>query len=481
MALNKLLSQLQQLIRVGVFLLLTITLSNCSEDPLKINPGVLPDDQMLDAIIDTLPVELFTIGTDALETQSMTTVLLGSVNDTVMGVLETDFLADFIYTVEPTFKDQTDLDSVSIIDLYIDLIYATQNVYGSLDDYEVKVYELLEPMPQYTKSDYLLLPHMYDPEALNIDQEFIQRNVNLTEFDYLFDTCRILLNNDYAQRFLDTALINQEIYHSNNQRRFKENFKGFYFTVQPLTDEGGGIISMSQPLVYSQQYYSSLSMTLRTLEWIEDSAEWDTIYNYFTIGYPQSAIDTGGVHLSLYRNTQSSRVATAFNDTVNLFPGAYIQSLTGPQVFVKLPTLPEFRNSLETSVSVIQAQLILPIEMGSYSRDIERYFPPSRLGLLDGVSKEPLFDDQWAQNHLWGYIDTTYSESHRYVLNIGNHVNYYIQEESLGLSNSFYLFAASLNTETTVQYLSDKPARVVLNGNTNNYKPFVRIIYSKIP
>jgi len=109
-----------------------VIISACSEDPLKISPNILPDDQLLDVLVDTLPVELFTIGTDVVETRSINTGLLGSVNDSVMGKLETDFLADFIFTEEPTFKDQTDFDSVRIIDLVVDLVYSTEYLYGKL-------------------------------------------------------------------------------------------------------------------------------------------------------------------------------------------------------------------------------------------------------------------------------------------------------------------------------------------------------------
>jgi hypothetical protein len=484
MELNNIISQGRQMnLLAAISIISFLVFTACSEDPLKISPDTLPDSEMVDVYIDTLTVELYTISADALETQSPGTCLLGSVNDSVLGTLETDFFADFIYTDEPTFKDETDLDSIQVLDLIIDLIYNNEIIYGDFDtsDFEFAVYELLEPVPQYTKSDFTVLPHMYDPVPLDSSISFEnETHDTYVAYDY-YDTCYITLSNSFAQRFLDTVLINEEIYHSENQQNFKDHFKGFYFAVKPRVDEGGSIISIPQPLqVGSSTYYSLMNMTLRTLEWDADSSEWDTVSTVFSIGNPQSVIDTGGVYLNMYRNTLSANVAAVFNDTINQFSKAYIQSLSGPQVFVKLPTLSALREEIGNSVSVIRAQLILPVEMESYLRDEDIYSPPYRLGLLDGSSEDPILDDRLIENYLGGYIDTTSTDDYRYVLNIGNHLHEFLRDESSTLSNTFYLFAASPDLTNTVQYIRDRPARIVLRGSTSSNPPFVRMVYSKI-
>jgi hypothetical protein len=475
MDLNKFFSQLLKLnVGATISIISFLVFTACSEDPLKIGTDVLPEDEMLGAIIDTLPVELFTVATEAIETKSLGTSLLGSVNDPVMGTLETDFFADFIYVDEPTFKDETDLDSILVLDLTVDLVYNNNIIYGNLDtlNFQFNVYELLEPVPQYSKSDFTVLPHMYDPEPLNTAINFTNKTHSSYVTNDFYDTCHVTLSNTYAQRFLDTVLINDEIYHSENQRNFKEQFKGFYFAVTPPANEGGSIISINQ---------SSSIMTLRTLEWNTDSTKWDTVSNVFSVGNSESAIDSGGVHLTMYRGMLSAEVEAVFNDTITQTSKAYIQSLTGPQVYVKLPTLADFREQVGSSVSVIRAQLVLPIDMENYHMDHELYTPPYRMGLLDGHSKEPILDDLVAENHLLGYIDSTYTDSLRYILNIGNHLHEYTRDVTSELSNTFYLFAASSDTKNSVQYLSDRPERIVLNGSRAGSKPFVRIIYSIIP
>lgn len=478
MELNNIFSQryrfgLGTLISIYSILLFTA----CSEDPLMISPDALPNDGMMEIIVDTIPVELYTVSTDAIVTQSIGSSPLGSVNDNVIGNLQTDFFADFIYSEEPTFMDETDLDSVQILDLVIDLVYNRDNIYGDLMGLHFKVYELLEPMPLYAKSDFFVLPHMYNPEPLNESMWYQARTYTANTSDVV-DTCHVKLNNSFAQRFLDTTLINEEIYHSENQRNFKDNFKGFYFAVEPRSYTGGAIIQIN---------HSYSTMTLRTIEWNDDDEVWDTVSNVFSIGNPSSKIDSGGVHLNMYRNTFKPDITTVINDTVTRHNLAYIQSLSGPQVYVKLPTLPALRDSLAGLVSVNRAQLILPVEMETYLNDKDYYSAPGLLGLIDGESKATIMDFTLAENHLGGKMDTTSADDYRYVLNIENHLHKYLRDETSELSNSFYLFAATIEkvtqNNTTIPYLryiKYAPARILLNGSTSSNPPFVRIVYSKI-
>jgi hypothetical protein len=475
MELNKTHSQKYQFYLVTLFTALSILFfTTCSEDPLRISPDTLPNDGMMDVYVDTIPVELYTVSTDAIVTRSIGVSALGSVNDNVIGNLQTDFFADFIYVEEPSFKDEMDLDSILLIDLKIDFLYNRDKIYGDLEDLDFNVYELLEPMPLYTKSDFFVLPHMFDPESL-VEEITYQNNSYTAGTSDVIDTCHITLKNSFAQRFLDTTLIDAEIYHSDNQRLFKEYFKGFYVAVQERSSVGGAIIQID---------HSYSRMTLRTKEWNSTDDVWDTISNVFSIGDPSSEIDSGGVHLNIYRNAFKPAIASIINDTVNLHDYAYIQSLSGPQVYIKLPTLEALRDSLGGQASINRAQLILPVEMETYSRNKDIYSAPAMLGLIDGESKIPVLDFSLAQNHLGGKLDTTDTNNRKYILNIENHIHEYCRDESSELSNTFYLFSATIEEdEQGIQYLRYSkflPEQIVLNGSTSLNPPFVRIVYSKI-
>ncbi len=482
---NNILSQYCRSILIAALpFLFYFIISGCTEEPVNISPNNLPNDGSMEVYVKTIPVELFSIHTDALPARSIGISPFGSVNDGEIGNLQTEFLADFIYSEEPSFSEDTDLDSVQVLDLVIDLVYNRNLIYGgkgaiqSINKENIDVYELLEPIPLYSKSDFLMLPHMYDPEPLDIDFSYDAKTYTNNTID-VNDTIHIFLDNSFAQRFLDTLLINEGIYNSENQQLFKEYFKGFYFKVQPRTTKGGVIIPID---------HSYSSMTLRTIEWNDNDDKWDTISNVFTLGNPDSEIDSGGVHLNIYRNALSADLAAALDDTVSLEDHAYIQSLTGPQVYVKIPGLSALRDSLEGLASVNRAQLILPLDMDIYEEDKDLFATPYMLGLFDSKSNSAVIDFSLAENHLGGKLDSSDMENCKYIINLENHIHNYLRNSDSDLSNSFYLFAATVEEETTssgikvqyLRYIKYNPVRAILNGSSSSNPPYLRIVYSKL-
>ncbi len=461
---NNLFSKFRQLITIALLSFITFSiLTNCTEKPLQIDPNdILPDNDMLDVIIDSIPVELYTVSLEALETKSIGISPLGCVNDTVVGIIETDFICDIIYADEVSFRNDLDPDSTEILDLTIELDYTT--VYGDSMDINFNVFELYEPMPAYSKSDYILFSHMYSPEPINDGGSF--KGKLISGDDDTISIYSIKLKKEFAERFIDTNLINEGIYGLYDQDIFKEYFKGFYFAVEPRAEAGGGIIMVN--------HYNS-SMTLRTLEWNSDSVQWDTVSNIFYLGNPDSDFDEGGAHLNLYRSTLNAKLQQLVNDTITSYSSAYVQSLAGTKVYVKLPTLAALRETLNNSVSVNRAQLILPVDSVRFLRDKELYPPPVHLGIYDSKSNTAILDDQLVENYLGGYFD---SDNYQYVLNIGTHIHEYLRDDNSTLSDAFYLFASKGSPVTYVEYT---PSRVVLNGRKTSRPPFVRIIYSKIP
>lgn len=429
---------------------------SCEDKPLEAGLDILPEDDLL-AVVDTiLPVELFTISDEAVYTRSIGTSPLGSVNDPVTGILETDFITDFIYSGTVSFTDDPP-DSVFLIDLKMELAYSAS--YGDSLDIDFNVYELIEPMPDYAYSDYQMFSHMYDHSPVNTGPPVKKDD---TTSAYI-----VTIKDEFAYRLLDTSLINDEIYTSSNQRLFKEYFKGFYFAVEPREQNGGGIILVN---------HTSSKMILRTLEWNTDSSTWDTLSNTFYLGNPSSTIDSGGVHLNMYRGTMASQTEQVLNDTVNLSSQAYISALAGPRVLAKIPALEALREQYEGQLSVNFAHLVLPFDSAIYLRDRGFYAPPASLGLFDSGLNTTILDDELAENHLGGAIDTVNSQ---FLFNVGNHVHEYLRDNESTYANSFFVFAATGSPVTRLTYT---PARIVLNGSTTTQdKPYLRIVYSIIP
>ena len=124
----------------AIIALCVLTLIRCTEDPLEISPNILPGDNSLEIYIDSIPVELYTISIDALTARGTGISPLGSVNDNVVGNLQTDFFADFMYAEEPSFANETDLDSISVIDLVLEFVYRHDRGYGDLGSFRVNIY-----------------------------------------------------------------------------------------------------------------------------------------------------------------------------------------------------------------------------------------------------------------------------------------------------------------------------------------------------
>lgn len=439
-------------------------LSNCEEESLNLNlDGILQDS--LEVIETILPVDLYTISTETINTLSIGTSPYGVVNDSVFGILETEFISDFIYSSLPSFMDIDSLEYVSVLDFTVELAYSSY--YGILTDVDFEVYELTEAIPDYTKSDYVLHSHMYSPNSILKEFEIGHDEVSIPNDQY--DTCYLTLTDEYAQKFLDPLLEDHDtlyIYESGNQALFKDRFKGLYFAINSRSSEGGGIIKVNQ---------AASRMVLRTQEWNSESEAWDTVSNIFSLGNSETNTGSGGV-LNLYRSTLSPNVEQVFNDTLNLSSHAYLQSLTGPRIYLRIPSLVDLRKTLGNSASVNFAHLILPFDSSNYERDKDRYAAPTSLGILEADSSSAIIDDTWAENYLGGGLDTI---NYQYKLNLGNHVHEFLRDDESELGTDFYLFPSK--GSSPVLPISFTPSRIVLNGSTSANPPKLRIVYSIIP
>jgi hypothetical protein len=303
-------------------------------------------------------------------------------------------------------------------------------------------------------SDYQMYEHMYDPDPLNTGEPYKLSNDTSV---YVVD-----LSEEFGNRLLDTLA-----YYTESADDFKEYFKGLYFAVEPQTEPGGGVIIVNN---------STSKMILRTREWNDDSARYDTLIHYYSIGNPLSEIDTGGVHLNLYRNTFTPEVEGVLNDFSSLHNRAFVHALSGPRVLVSIPALEQLREEHEGEISVNFAKLIIPFDEEIYHRDDALYHAPNTLGLHDSISQSILLDDLLVEDHLGGDLDTT---DYQYQFNIGNHVHAYLRSTESEYSNSMFLFASKGSEASIFEYT---PARIVLQQDSaiDRY-PRVRIVYSVIP
>jgi len=430
---------------------------SCSEEPLKVGIHLLPEDEFLEVYDTVLPVELYTISAEPLNSGSLTYSPLGSVMDPLMGALKADYLADIFHNGDISFQDTIDPDNRFVYSL--DLVLYYDYLYGDSLAIDFSVYELIEPIPTDKKSDFVVTPDIMNPNPINIGKP-----------EFLNDSTRafkLALKLNYANKFIRHQMVVEDsAYYLNNVGIFKEYFKGIYIATEFRNDEGGGIVRVTN---------NSSRLVLKTLVWNKDSVRFDTITDQFSVGNTNSPYDTIGVNLSMYHEILADDISAVLNDTINSQPLVYTQALAGPFAQIYFPTLDNFREKFNYNVIINKAELILPINQDFF--DNVTYTSPVYMGLFDNASKTYLLDDGLISYYFGGILD---EENYQYKFNIGNHIHEYMRGGSDTLFSKKYILFPSEAT-SPVEYLKTLPGRVVLNGGSSNDAPSLRILYSTIP
>jgi hypothetical protein len=444
--------------RVAVLLFSTFFFLTCEKEPLNVGKNILPQEDSLGVVVDTLPVELHTLAMEPVYTLTRGTSPLGNVNDPLFGSVSCEFVTDFIYYSGFSFREG--LDSVEFVD--IELVLKFTDTYVNNTDINFNVYKLNEAIPSYAYSNFHLDPGLYNPVKLNIEEP---------EPEYENDTLgneiiayRVFLSDEFGESFLNPQLITDSAYYYDSV--FRSYFHGLYIEVVEESENVGGLINIS--------HYDS-RILLRTEQTQNGTAS--TVENELVLGYPES----GGTSINMYRSSFSSTINSVLNDTVNDQSVAYIQSLVGPKVLISIPGLFELRNALDHQASISLAQLVLPIDTATY--DNKEFIAPRYLGIRDVVNDTNIIDDGLLPSYFGGILDTV---NYEYRISLGNYVHNFLRGSMDLNDESLYLFGARYLNVTgypaDITYFSlITPGRVVLNSVNANKPPILRIIYSKLP
>jgi hypothetical protein len=443
------------------FLLIIVS---CSEEPLRIGINLLPEDELLQVHDTVLTVELYTVSAEPLLSRSLTSNSLGSINDPVMGTLKSDYLTVFKHNGAVSFDDSIK-DGTSIYNLELQLYFIS--LYGDTNEIDFDVFELIEHIPVDGESDYVVPPAHIGPNSLNLGAP--ERMSGAQGDTSIFHVMLDYNDNEFAKKFIEPEIVKEGLYKNDSAGHllFMDYFKGLYIATEFRNTEGGAIMQVNNSLS---------KLILRTLEWNSDSNWHDTVSTVFSVGNPAVIWnqDTAEVkNLGMYQNTFSADVADVLDDTINSKSLAYIQSLTGPNVMIEMPTLQDFLGGFEDNLVIHKAEMKLPVNMELY--DSVQYESPDNLGLVNSVSKTFLHDDLPIPYYFGGGLD---EGSYVYMFNIGNDLNEFINDESDSLKK-YLLFPANKTTPVTLNEIL--PGRVVLNGgNTISDPPTLKIIYSLI-
>jgi hypothetical protein len=470
----------KQITSVFIFSILIIFFSSCEKVPLKTGFNLLGNDT-LTLQVDTLPIELYTVANGPIKAVSTGTSPLGSLYDPVFGQFKAELMTDINYpdVKKVTLQYNSVTDILSIYDVKLNLRFSSY--YGDISDFDLEVYELTGNIPD-TTSDYEVGQDLYAPTPINIGKpvrvsdttaiDTVKVNNEVTDIKYtVVQSFTIKLSNEYGQKFIEPSMFTDSVYYPKYNDGFKNVIKGFYFKTNIRNSHGGGLISLDH-----------LNSTLVVTTIGNVNGVNDTIENNFFIGYHDYINYT---HVNMYKNIPGPEVNNVLNDTLKINPEAYIQALAGTQVLARIPGLKQKRKEFGYNMVINKAELIFPLNK-TYLTNL--YKPPYLLGITvkDSLENKRVIDDGLRTGYINGLYD---SVRYQYTINIGNQVHEYLRDQSgSSYGDSFYIFAAdwvyiyTISQVSLTTYSLQSPGRVVLNNfDSPDRRPFLRIIYSKMP
>ena len=395
-------------------------------------------------------ISAYTFTENNLRTDERSHSLLGSIKDPVFGTTTVDLAAQFRLYGYPDYGKNASVDSVK---LYL----AYRVIYGDTLTYQkFKVYELesdLNVDASYTQD--VDLKSMASTNLLG-EREYRPRvRLDSATADTFYQLISIPIDNSLGEKLM-AADSSQTV----NNDDFLKYFKGLLIESEPVTEEGGTILSMELvpsggfPGSFVQVYFNNDSTRS-----ITDSTKRDTSFVVPYIISPYSARVNRIVHdysgTPFYENLDSESVEDSL---------IYLQASGGLRAKITIDDLTSWADSTNTAIN--KAELIFQID--SSASDMERYPPPNQIYLtyIDtaGVERLPV-DYSFSPDYYGGVLNTS---DNTYRFNITQQLQNIIEGKII--NKGFYL---------TTGRLTDRANRVVLKGSTSKTGINLIITYSK--
>jgi len=414
----------------GIFVFASLVfLSSCDDDPSEIGIGIQPDEDLYELKKDTFNVfktdVLKSEGIDTLYTKNIPYNCLGYLNDSVLGMIETDF---FCRLSTPFF-----LDTVNSI-LKLDQIYEAQ--------LQLELLRINKDTTDKTTINiYLLDNYPEDEKYSTIDASIYASNtiIGTITIDSLRKdtTIKIPLNQAFIKNILslDTSIL-------NNQEKFNQEFKGIYVTTHNYGDKGA--INLCRPLNSSQ---NKILVNYITTE--EDS---------FSAGlFVEESIGR-------FKHNYTEDINSIINDETTSDSLLYIQTLGGLTSTIELPDLSYLKDSMPVVVNL--ARLTVPVRQIKPADDSLEILYLSYLNQEGYLQPIIDYDNNFSPAYWMKENDNEFFEFHFTKL-----LNQYLTLNK-NLPEKFYIKIVN-------KYLMTYPTKFTLeNSDTNPIK--LTIIYNKL-
>jgi len=344
-------------------------------------------------------------------------MLLGSVEDTIVGLSKASVVTQFNTTAQYVVADNLEIDSLFLALYIFDFL-------GDIEqDINLSVYEFTERIYLDTAHKYYSdydIEGQYDPVPL------VQKTitpVNGTTYELLIE------NQDFIDKFL---AIQSDTNYFYNDSVFKDYFNGFYITAEPVSSSG----TMARIQLASSQSRLTMKYANDSTE-VDSTAERDFAYANFSIDpyYSQK--------INMFEHDYTGTpLEEIIDDEQASSPYAYVQGMAGVNTRFSFASLQEWidQNPLIINSANLVFDVVPEEESGIPYDNL-----PGRLmvkTILDNDEYEHIYDyfvlftnDPNSQASSFGgykkaeskgmFSDTTYT----YRFNMGLHFQYMLDGE----------------------------------------------------
>lgn len=316
---------------------------SCNKTTETIGNGLLSEGDLLEVCYtDTIAIECYSTSIDSMPTKGMTSILLGSMVDPIMGKTDANIITQLhLSSTNQQFGDNPVVDSVV-------LQLAYNGYYGDTTTLQtVHVYELADTLNgesvYYQFSDVDV-----QPTDLANGYQFYPRPKTtgmVIGTDTLTNAVlRIPLSNSFGERLLsaDTSVYSAPEY-------FKQYVYGLKICCESVSQDGAicSFLPTSNTITVLQLYYHE-----------NPEAESRMRYNYY--------ITSDDVYFNQYLHDYTMGSPefvqqVVDGDTTLGQQQLYLQAMGGVHAVIRFPNLPQWQTSLENSHIIInEAKLILP-------------------------------------------------------------------------------------------------------------------------
>lgn len=331
----------------------------------------------------TTAVTAITIRQDSVTSDERATSLLGSINDPVFGKTTGHILAQLRLTSnEVDFGVNPVIDSARLLLKY-------KGSYGDTTTLQhFRIYELTKDI--YADTTYYTTKNMtggYDSTLTIADVSYYPTPSQ--------DSLEIPVSNEWATKLLMTDTANL-----SDNATWLAFMKGIYIQSQPV-DQGGAMVYYtlgdggSRMIMY---YHNDVEDSLSYEVSINSNSSWVNLFDHNYEGVP---------------------VTDKINDSVNIYPDVYLQSMGGLRSILKFQLPDSVLAKVETGVTINKAELIIPVASDPTASS---FAVPASLRIYNrgtGNVNEYLDDLALGETYYGGTYD---SETSSYRFNIARHI-----------------------------------------------------------